>query len=501
MGVGSTLRSDVDPDLWGHLRFGRYFLEYGLPPLPDIFSYASTGPWIDHEWLCEVFYYLAWQSMGEAGYFLVKAAFGAIVAVLLLLHANRGRPFESPTREETPILATTIVFCAAFLCLQNGFLLRPQLFTYVWAACLMHVYILVREGKSGWLCTVPILMAIWANVHAGVVAGLGLLTLFCVGDTFETWNARRRGETVTWKRPRQLLLTLLVGTLATLATPYGLDYWPFLWRAATLPRTYITEWATVAWKFDDARYILCAGVFAFALIRSRLRKSPTEILIFIVLLHLGLSHKRHMMLFAIITGMTMAPHVADCFRRKWEAPETSGRGPAILRSTYIAAIALFLASLVIVFVEQGLKIPVNPSWYPVAAVRFIRENGITGNLYPTFNWGQYAIWHLHPQCRVGADGRYETVYSPEHEKNQMAFDRNRDGWEQVLDAYPTEIVLCPNQLHFRLAMSSRTDWAKVYEDTTAMVFLKRSERFSGLIDKASRQELLIPQIATREYFP
>ena len=78
VGFGFTLRAQVDPDLWGHLRFGQYFLESGLPPLPDIFSYASAGPWIDHEWLCEIIYFTAWRSLGDFGYYLIKVAAGVI---------------------------------------------------------------------------------------------------------------------------------------------------------------------------------------------------------------------------------------------------------------------------------------------------------------------------------------------------------------------------------------------------------------------------------------
>jgi hypothetical protein len=29
----------------------------------------------------------------------------------------------------------------------------------------------------------------------------------------------------------------------------------------------------------------------------------------------------------------------------------------------------------------------------------------------SFNWGEYAIWHLGPRLRVSIDGRRETVYS------------------------------------------------------------------------------------------
>ena len=35
-----------------------------------------------------------------------------------------------------------------------------------------------------------------------------------------------------------------------------------------------------------------------------------------------------------------------------------------------------------------------------------------GLLLP-FEWGEYAIWHLWPACRVSVDGRFRTVYPEE----------------------------------------------------------------------------------------
>ena len=503
MGVGFTLRPQVDPDLWGHLRFGQYFLEVGLPPQPDIFSYASTETWIDHEWLCEILYFLAWRSMGDFGYYLVKAVAGMIVAVVLLYHANRVSASGAPSagcarvsdagRRTDSLLATAIVFCTAFICLGNGMLLRPQLFTYLLTACLMHIYLMNRDGKSGWLYACPVIMALWSNLHAGVVAGIGLMVIFCVGDAIEG------------RRPLRLTVALLYSLAATLITPYGADYWTFLLHATTLGREYITEWAPLTWKFENGAYLLCAMVFSFAFVRSRLQKTPTEILIFIVTLYLGLTHMRHMMLFAITTGMTIAPHVADCLpvrlKARTGATDLSPRDSTVLRVVYFVAAVSILSAMGVAVAHKGLGVAVDPNSYPVAATRFIRENRISGNIYPTFNWGQYAIWHLHPQCRVGADGRYETVYSREHEKIQMAFDVGMLGWEDVVDTWPTDIVLCPNKYHFRLAMDSRPEWAKVYEDTAARVYLKRVPKFAGVIDRAGRNELIQPRASSLEYFP
>ena len=45
----------ADPDLWGHVVFGRQILHIGAIPRTEIFSWTAQGrPWINHEWLAEL---------------------------------------------------------------------------------------------------------------------------------------------------------------------------------------------------------------------------------------------------------------------------------------------------------------------------------------------------------------------------------------------------------------------------------------------------------------
>jgi len=43
----SLRATEADLDLWGHLAFGRLFWETGRFPYQDIFSWASTVPWVN----------------------------------------------------------------------------------------------------------------------------------------------------------------------------------------------------------------------------------------------------------------------------------------------------------------------------------------------------------------------------------------------------------------------------------------------------------------------
>jgi hypothetical protein len=74
----------ADPDLWGHLVFGRLILMRGHLPPSDIYSYSAAGlRWHDHEWLSEVVLALCWSGFGVIGLKLMK--FAATAATITLL--------------------------------------------------------------------------------------------------------------------------------------------------------------------------------------------------------------------------------------------------------------------------------------------------------------------------------------------------------------------------------------------------------------------------------
>ena len=81
----------ADPDLWGHLAFGRLILARGHLPAVDVFSYSASGlPWHDHEWLSEVVLASWWSRFGVIGLKLMK--FAATAATMTLLAMGAARP-------------------------------------------------------------------------------------------------------------------------------------------------------------------------------------------------------------------------------------------------------------------------------------------------------------------------------------------------------------------------------------------------------------------------
>jgi hypothetical protein len=117
--------------------------------------------------------------------------------------------------------------------------------------------------------------------------------------------------------------------------------------------------------------------------------------------------------------------------------------------------------------------------YPVAAIQFIRQHDLHGNLLVYFDWGEMCIWDL-PDSPVSIDGRLDSVYSPAiidaHWKfyNGQPFDTN------ALNLAKADFALLPSDLAGAKALAENDRWHAVYYDDCAVVLVKNLVQFPEL---------------------
>jgi hypothetical protein len=167
----------ADPDLWGHTLYGLRSIDAGLlTESVDPFSYTAFGePWVNHEWLTEYQFGFLWRTTGSVGLWWWRNLLVLVVFVVALLEFRR-------THASVPAVVVLIVFNA--LCLSNFVVfIRPQLATFALFAVTLAILRRHWDGlarRAIWC--LPLLMLLWANLHGGFLAGLGLIGL-CWGGT------------------------------------------------------------------------------------------------------------------------------------------------------------------------------------------------------------------------------------------------------------------------------------------------------------------------------
>jgi hypothetical protein len=468
----------ADPDLWGYLAFGRLFWGQKQFPYLDVFAYVPTlNPWIYHEWLTGVLFYPLYRTLGAPGLQVLKYALGLATAGVTYLTARR---------RGADLLPTALILCLALLGMSVGYSpVRAQVFTYFLFALFLYLLESARlSGDRRWLWLLAPIQMVWCNLHGGFLAGLGLILLYAVGELL---SRRPFWPYLGW---------FLLAGLATLINPYGLEYWSYLAGAVTMPRPEITEWVSLLEGYkqgflggQEFYYFLNLIAVAFFLAWWAHWREITPALVLLFTVYLAVKHNRHVVFLALAFGAYMPVLLTAYFRELSTRPGVIARiqrlGWKVPSLVVIFLLALLAYRLVNVNPLE-LKIPSEPSlvsqtepYYPVGAIDYIEQRHLLGKLLVHFDWGEYCLWRLYPQCLVAIDGRYETVYPESLHKEYFNFLMGRKDWRKFLEQYPPDLILIGIRSRVYGFLSRDPQWRQVYADPGCALFGRQAQVAPG----------------------
>jgi tetratricopeptide (TPR) repeat protein len=137
---------------------------------------------------------------------------------------------------------------------------------------------------------------------------------------------------------------------------------------------------------------------------------------------------------------------------------------------------------------KNIELSVRKGYYPEGVTQFIKEHGIQGNMFNSFDYGGFLIWHLYPQVKVFIDGRVPTVYSEDFFWLHRQGLENKKAWKRLVDEYDVDIVLIDDKRDtgYRLFVKRLDDdpsWSLVACDDVAVLYLKNKPKFKKIIDR------------------
>ena len=463
-------RSGTDPDLWGHLRFGRDFWLTWSVNRPDPYSFVSAGrEWFNHEWLAEALSWTAWAWWGSAGLVALKTAIGLTIAVLMLRHLRR--------RGVVVPLAAILVALGCVILALGLYNIRPQAFTYLCFALELLILERADRGHTRWSWVLVPLFALWANLHGGFLAGLGILGVFALGSLAEALVSTGEGRLVERVLRRPLVWVAAASALATWLNPYGPRLWVFL-RTAFAARGEIAEWNPIQVGSAPGIIFLGLAIATWVSVALTPRKvSPARLVALFVTTVAPLMAIRHAPLFALAFMVLAAEHLAATVHGVEEVAAGQASAASADRGVgrrLVVAAMLAQAVGILVFLPGNFSCIAVEEGMPARAVALLRASGVRGNLALVFDWGEYAIWHLSPAIKVGIDGRRETLYEDDVYWRDYRFTfALGDDWDRLLGEGPVDLVLTSRHFPVFSAMKRRADWELVYEDETSGLFARR----------------------------
>jgi hypothetical protein len=480
------LMRGADADLWGHLRYGRLFVEEGGLPAADPFAWTSAGrQWSNHEYLSQILLWLAYAAGGPPGLVVLKCLVGGAAVYFLYAAVRLG---TNEVRVWAPVLLLTSHV------LGRWFLFRPQLFTFAFFA--FFVWVLFRHllGRRARLWLLPAATTLWVNLHGGFLAGLGAVGLALLLRGVQRYNLASGGRQPPVgpeqgpDGPRSPALWPLGLTLAgcaagSLLNPLGWRLWPYLADelSCDVNRQFIEEWqplsAAHGWTATTflalLGLLLAAGLVAGNRPLAGLR--PWQwLLSCLPLTVMACRSVRHVPvctlwvapLLALLAG---AAHEAWAGRRWWRWAGLAVTGlaavPALLTFRFIAADPAPAVS------TAG---PVLGAHAPYGAAAFLRDRGPGGRVYNPLWWGSYLTWELYPDVLVSADGRNVTLFSRELVAENLIFFLSDDADPGTPLRHRPDVLLVPADAPVLGRLRGDARWTLVFDDGDAAVFVPTS---------------------------
>lgn len=471
----------ADPDVWGHTLFGLDILAEGSIPRVDPYSYLTDGvEWINHEWMTEILFGLSYRMAGGAGLALLKLTVSMTIF---------GLAFWQLVRRGLDPLRSGIVMLLIMLLLLPGLLtIRPQMFTFLGFLLVLLALEQAERGPTRWLWGLPVLMAVWVNFHGGVLAGVAIVWIWAAVRTLELVATRRsaaetNGLPGPWPGAAPAIGLALACGLATLLNPYGWELPAFLLRTGTVPRPDIVEWQPLGLTTPQgAVYLVLVLLGLVTLARSPRARRPAPLILLGIITLMPLIANRHLQLFALGYAVLMAEHLAGAWVRAPEDVERPGERSSRLRPALVASVALGGLVLAAASAPRAACIRITPDQsfpVPARAIGLIEDSGVRGNLAVFFDWGEYAIWHLQPDVKVGMDGRRETVYPDSIFADDLRFRSGLGRWDAVLDDRPTDMALANrHQPTFNL-LELKPGWIRVYSDPLVGLFAREGSEIAA----------------------
>ena len=506
------LRTVADFDLGWQLATGRYVMEHHAIPRTEMFSYTAPGTeWI-YPILSGVIFYLLYVAKGFAALSWLNA--GAAMATVGSLLTTGKRI--------TAVLAILAVPTIAFRTTP-----RAELFTTVFFAAALALIWRHYQGKTSYLWMLPIFFALWANLHLGFVAGLGVLGAYIFLALCDMAFAERRG--IALHRLRTAAPWLAASFAAVLLNPWGWRIFAAVRRqqeVTKLHSAFIGEWSAMhfnalSWQQlfsprDPASSDWWMLVIAVAAILTCLwRRRPGPALLLAAAMYFSIEHIRFQALFAVLVvviGGNIFPELKaqtttakipseekPITRRQLLSRQISSAIPIVIVLFALSLVGTRIADLVTerYYVDSGqitLFGAGSSWWFPERAAEFILNERLPANLFHDYTLGGYVTWKLGPQYRDFVDGRYMPFGAElfTEQRNLVSLPPDAPEWRSAEEQWNLNTILFPVSRYAGLGSFPLQDycqsanWKLVYLDDTGAVFLRNRPENSAWLAKLAK---------------
>jgi hypothetical protein len=472
-------RTPIDSDLWWHLSAGQETFRQGAVLRADVFSYTRSGmPWTNAFWLFDVAMLGIYRGTGYLGLGLL-VAFLAVLSMWIVSLQSDG-----------PVSLKVCALLLGSVVASVGWPPRPLLSSLVLLALVGYiVYLYKRRGKDR-LWILPIIFALWSNLHGGFPLGILLIGATIAGEVLNHLLKLPVEHSLPWAKIFRLGLWTAASSIAVLANPNGIDMWllPFQTVDMQVLQQWIPEWASPDFHFliQQSLLWLLLAVFAAAALSGRTMDGG-DLLVVLGFAYMAMLARRNFSPFAVVAVPVLTRYAAYALsgwqeRAPWlnrlarfgqpavaETPRILARKKAI-NLLIVAVLGFVAAGKVYAVTYPPLVAHFLETQAPVQAVEWMAQNQPPGRIFNEYDWGGYLQWQAR-DYPVFVDGRTD-LYGDAVIEEWIATITAQPGWQERLDRYQVAVVLVRPDRPLAGALPG-AGWKLVYRDEMSVLYARR----------------------------
>lgn len=471
-------RVPLDSDMWWHLKAGEETLISGQVYSTDTFSLTRSGEnWINHSWLSQVMMAMLFR-MGEYWALSIWVALFAVLSMGLVYLQMEGNP----------LLRSAVLILAAIVS-SVVWSPRPQIMSLVLLgliSCILYLY--RKKRKWPYLAGVPLIFALWGNLHGGYVLGVIYIGAHIGGEILDKIMFRDSRQGLSWKEIRLVAITMMAGILLILLNPFGVEMWkiPFNTIGVETLQNLINEWSSPDFHqvFQQPFLWMLLGLIGALGLTGKPLKG-FHLVPIVVFSWAALVARRNFGPFAIVCAPALAEQL-EYLLQDWvhRVRQISPKIDEFVKSVQknkkdfnitarnllnVILIGLLLVTAVIKIIQVNdpeLIAGTERDLFPAGAVEWLRDQEQGTRIFNDYNWGGYLIYHS-PGTPVFVDGRTD-LYGDEILSDYHEIMQAGKNWEEILMNYDLNTLLISNSSHLS-QVAKLQGWAVVYRDDLAII--------------------------------
>jgi hypothetical protein len=458
---------NMDGDLPRHILVGQVIAQTKEIPDTEPFAYPYQNiPYVSHEWLSDLLFFVIYSLTGLAGTIVASAAILATSFYLL---------FRTAVERFNLRIPLLFLFLLGATVTSIHWIARPHLISMLMLAIWLIMTDRLAHGEKTPIWGFPVLMVLWSNLHGEFIAGILVLFAYATGWTWDFIFDKQNADIVVGK---ELWLALLLSAIACLLTPSGIESWVsllgFVNNQYLMSR--MVESNPPNFQKPEMRILLLLIALSIILLGINKNKILTgQAILLAGFTAMSLISTRNAHLYGIVAAFVLAGTLqgAENTRALNRVETTFKTIEGQLHGFFIPIMTTFILGLLVI-TNKSLQSNYifKPAFFPVAAVAWLKENPQEGHMFNDLNWGGYIALNLWPRQSPFIDSIVDGTIEA---KTQGALTRQYEavvtlsGWQDVFAIYNINWVIVDPQSQLAKTLKDDYRWKILYQDNVAII--------------------------------